>query len=177
MTDDNKTLIEELEEDPRVRTELAAARLASTVGALMEQVGEATSAKYKDVAAAMGVTAGRVSQILSGDGNVRIATLARFLDACGYELELTARPKSGRGPTITLPRPPRRRRSERSDASGTAARWTPSTTKVSTVTKVGFRFVTHEGVSVLRDSAHDIFPAEVGAPRVTKTETSWETVS
>ena len=101
MTSESKPLIEELEEDPRVRSELAAARLASTVGALMEQVGEASPVKYKDVAAAMGVSAGRVSQILSGDGNVRIATLARFLDACGYELELTARPKSGRGLPIT----------------------------------------------------------------------------
>lgn len=177
MTDENKPLVEELEEDPRVRSELAAARLASTVGALMEQVADATSAKYKDIAAVMGVSAGRVSQILSGDGNVRIATLARLLDACGYELELIARPKAGRGSAITLPRPPRRRRPKRSATSGTAARWRPSTNEVSTVTNVGFRFVTDEGDSALRDSAHDIFPAEVGAPKVARTGTSWETVS
>lgn len=87
-----KPLVEELEEDPRTSGELAAARLASTVGALMEQVGEATSESVEDIAAVMSVSAERVTQILAGDGNVRIATLARFLHACGYELELTARP-------------------------------------------------------------------------------------
>lgn len=127
----NKPLIEELEADPRVRSELAAARLASTVGALMEQVGEATSAKYKDIAAAMGVTSGRVSQILSGDGNVRIATLARFLDACGYELELTARPKSGRGPAITLPRASRRPRARQpARAPESAVQWRSATARL-----------------------------------------------
>lgn len=175
MTDENKTLVEELEEDPRIRSELAAARLASMVGALMERVGDATSTKYKDVAVAMGVSPGRVSQILSGDGNVRIATLARFLDACGYELELTARPKSGRGLSITLPQM-RRRRSRFDALSEGSERWKSATPEVSTRRKAGFSFVTSGDSAILGDAVHDVFPVEV-ATSPARTATSWETVS
>ena len=93
--------------------ELAAARLASLVTGLLERVEADSSLLHKDVAEAMGVTPGRVSQLMSGDGNLRVATLARLLDAFGYELSLTARPKSGAGAPVSVPAPPRRRRGKR----------------------------------------------------------------
>ncbi|WP_188186788.1 helix-turn-helix domain-containing protein [Nonomuraea sp. SYSU D8015] len=42
-----------------------------------------------DLAAAMGVSAGRVSQILSGDENLTLRTLAAVVDALGARLEFT----------------------------------------------------------------------------------------
>ncbi|QYC41103.1 Helix-turn-helix protein [Nonomuraea coxensis DSM 45129] len=42
-----------------------------------------------DLAAAMGVSAGRVSQILSGDENLTLRTLGAVTDALGARLEFT----------------------------------------------------------------------------------------
>jgi transcriptional regulator with XRE-family HTH domain len=42
-----------------------------------------------DLAASMGVSAGRVSQILSGDENLTLRTLGSVVDALGARLELT----------------------------------------------------------------------------------------
>lgn len=170
-----KSEIEALEQDPRARGELAAARLASMVGALMDQVDQECPDRHKDIADAMGVSPGRVSQVLSGDGNVRIATLARFLDACGFELQLTARPKSGRGLPISFPKAPRRRRpktvAEPSLAAGRAS-------VVEAASKTAFEFVVEQGVAVVRDRAHDVFPAEiVGGRQARSSKTKWETVS
>lgn len=114
----NSSEIQRLEEASKTRADLAAARLASLVTGLLEQVEMRSSALQKDVAEAMGVTPGRVSQLLSGDGNLRIATLARLLDGFGYELSLTATPRDG-GEAISVPG--RRRRGRRQAASaGTA---------------------------------------------------------
>lgn len=38
----------------------------------------------------VGVTRMRVDEVLDGDGNVRVSTLARFLKAYGYSLVLSA---------------------------------------------------------------------------------------
>lgn len=108
MTD--RSEVQRLEGETRTRGELAAARLASLVTGLLEKVETHSSVLHKDVAAAMGVTAGRVSQIMSSDGNLRIATLARLLDGFGYELSLTATPRDGQGSVITVPGPSRRQR-------------------------------------------------------------------
>ena len=99
----SRSEVERLEGAPTSRADLAAARLASLVTGLLEKVEVRSSARRKDVADAMSVTPGRVSQIMSGDGNLRIATLARLLDGFGYELSLTARPISGSGEEVTVP--------------------------------------------------------------------------
>jgi transcriptional regulator with XRE-family HTH domain len=45
-----------------------------------------------DVAQSMGVSPGRVSQILSGDENLTLRTLAGVVSALGARVELTLRP-------------------------------------------------------------------------------------
>ena len=45
-----------------------------------------------DLAQAMGVSPGRVSQILSGDENLTLRTLSSVLTALGASAELTLRP-------------------------------------------------------------------------------------
>lgn len=115
MTGTSKTSVDlaseiaRLEADPIERASLAAAQLASAIGALMEQAIDASASNKRTIAASMGVTPARISQLLAGDGNVRVATLARLLDACGFEISVTAKPKAG-GPEISVPRRSRPRR-------------------------------------------------------------------
>ncbi|MHA7209681.1 helix-turn-helix domain-containing protein [Arthrobacter sp. MDT1-65] len=69
----------------------AAAKAAVDSVALINKVVDDSGLLQSALAKALGVTEGRVSQVLNGDGNVRIATLARFLKAAGYELDLKAK--------------------------------------------------------------------------------------
>lgn len=50
-----------------------------------------TGMKRKDLADAMGVTPGRVSQILDGQSNLTLESLARALAAFGHVLEVSSR--------------------------------------------------------------------------------------
>lgn len=85
------------------RMDMAAAKLANSVGSLMGRAARASGKRSSQIAKDMHVTPGRVTQILSAGGNVRIATLARFMDACGYELKVTAEPKEAGLPRLELP--------------------------------------------------------------------------
>lgn len=93
------------------RTSLAAASLINAVGSLLEQLVDASGMRRQDVAAAMGVTPARISQLLSVDGNVRVATLGRVAEACGATLTVTATLRTT-GESITVPRPATRRSRE-----------------------------------------------------------------
>lgn len=86
----------------------AAAALAGAIGSLVEQVVESSCRPRTDLAARMGVTAGRLSQIVNGDGNLRMSTLGRLLHAAGFAVSMTARTADG-SVEITVPRAPRRR--------------------------------------------------------------------
>ncbi len=94
MTDNPMTpsLIEEEEATDTGAQGLAAADLASQVMRLLEQALDASSLEQKDLAEKLGVTQGRVSQVLNGDGNMKIAAVARYLRALGYETHISAIP-------------------------------------------------------------------------------------
>lgn len=62
------------------------------VVALLNRAGDAARLKNADIAEKLELTEGRVSQVMNSDGNLHIATIGRFLRACGYELELLPRP-------------------------------------------------------------------------------------
>jgi transcriptional regulator with XRE-family HTH domain len=79
-----------MEADPSDALDLAAARLAVDVCALLGQAFEASGLRAKQLAERLGVSEGRVSQVLNGDGNIRVATLAKFLSAMGYRPVLAA---------------------------------------------------------------------------------------
>lgn len=87
----------------------AAAALANSVASLMEQLVDAAATPHQDIATAMGVSSARVSQLLAGNGNVRISSLGRLVEACGADLRLTVVPRAG-GDAITVPRRPRQPR-------------------------------------------------------------------
>ena len=63
--------------------ELALARVAMRLATALEQ----SAKNQKDIATALGVTEARVSQILNGEANLTIKTLARIADAIGQEFD------------------------------------------------------------------------------------------
>ncbi|OBK30141.1 hypothetical protein A5659_03615 [Mycobacterium sp. 1165196.3] len=103
------SLVEEVEATDAGAQGLAAADLAGQVSRVLHAALAASGMDQKDLAEKLGVTQGRVSQVLNGDGNLRIAAVARYLRALGYEATIAARPVEG-GPTeLPARRPPRQR--------------------------------------------------------------------
>lgn len=84
----------------------AAAAAANMVAALIEQMIEKSGLTEKQIAEDMGVTVERLQEIINGDGNVRISTLARIAYATGHEMNIVA--NGGQG-TIAPRRPARQR--------------------------------------------------------------------
>jgi len=107
MTSDQPTLIETIEADPTRSLDLAAAKLAMAVDILMSAMLRTSGSTQKDIAERIGVSEGRVSQVINSDGNLRIAALARYAGAMGYTIELGVTPLAGAAP---LPKRERRTR-------------------------------------------------------------------
>ncbi|KJL18828.1 helix-turn-helix protein [Microbacterium azadirachtae] len=91
---------------PEGARELAAAEIMVKASTLMWKAFEQSGLTQRQLADALDVSEGRVSQILHGDGNVRLSTLARYLRATGYLARLEAEPAD---PSV----PPLRRRQPR----------------------------------------------------------------
>ncbi len=92
---------------PEGARELAAAEVMVRASTLLWRAFEQSGLSQRELADSLGVTEGRVSQILHGDGNVRLSTLARYLRATGYLTKLEAVPASGSVAPLR-PRTPRR---------------------------------------------------------------------
>jgi hypothetical protein len=91
MTNSNEQTLYEQEAGTHTgRQGLAAAAAARQLTSLMERAERASGISRSELARRLEVTGGRVTQVLNGDGNVHIATAARFLAAMGYQLNLTA---------------------------------------------------------------------------------------
>lgn len=103
----DQTLIDEEQATDAGAQGLAAADLASQVMRLLQQALDASELDQKALAETLGVSQGRVSQVLNGDGNMKIAAVARYLRALGYQTQITASPVIAGLPA--LPRGPRRR--------------------------------------------------------------------
>lgn len=84
-----RSLADEFEEDHPL--DAAAARAAvSAVSLINTTFDNGPRESQLELAKALGITEGRVSQVLNGDGNIRVSTLARFLKANGFDLLLQA---------------------------------------------------------------------------------------
>lgn len=92
---------------------MAAARAELEAEALLSRAISTRAMPQRDIADALGVSEGRVSQVLKGGANIRIATLARYLSVLGYKLALTADPVREDIPALV---PSKARRSRRSRA-------------------------------------------------------------
>jgi transcriptional regulator with XRE-family HTH domain len=91
------------------RLGLAAAKAALRVAELLNAAKTASRQSSKAIASELNVTEGRVSQVLNGDGNLHIASVARYLAVCGYELKLIAEPLTPDRPRLERKRPGRTR--------------------------------------------------------------------
>ena len=125
--DETKSLYEERAATPEGAQGLAAARLARQVAAMLSSAKDRVGITNRELAERVGVSEGRVSQVLGSDGNLRIATIARFLRALGYEIELVARPTAPDLPSIG-----RRSRKHRwpIPTSATTGQWHPNTAAI-----------------------------------------------
>ncbi|MCF3131234.1 helix-turn-helix domain-containing protein [Streptomyces olivochromogenes] len=74
------------------RTDLAGAQLARQATASLAGLLAGLGKTRSDLAKAMGVSPGRVSQIMSGDANLTVRTLAAAAEALGASVEITFRP-------------------------------------------------------------------------------------
>lgn len=107
-----RSLVEEREQTLAGRIAMAAADAAVESVSLINEALEVSELPHAALAERLGVTPGRVSQVVNGDGNVRITTLARFLRALGYNLTLRAVPASKAAKPLPSPyqRPGRQQR-------------------------------------------------------------------
>lgn len=87
-----QTLVEARESTPEGRLAMAGARAAVDTVTLINQALDSSGLNQAELATLLDVTPGRVSQVVNGDGNLRVSTIARFLRAAGYRLKLTAEP-------------------------------------------------------------------------------------
>jgi transcriptional regulator with XRE-family HTH domain len=109
MTANGGSVAQRFASFPRGAQELSAARLARDAVAALEKAFTARGCKQKELASDLGLTEGAVSQVLNGDGNVRIATLGRYLRALGYEARLHLDPVDPQAPPVNLAAGPRPR--------------------------------------------------------------------
>lgn len=122
MTDQpDPTLIDEEQATDAGAQGLAAAELAGQTMRLLQQALDASASDQKALAEKLGVTQGRVSQVLNGDGNMKIAAVARYLRALGYEVRLSATPLISGLPA--LPRESRRRPAHQPQSPATEKRY------------------------------------------------------
>jgi len=83
-------MVEEMEADRTQAFELAAARGAVEASALLTRAFAESGLTQRELAEQLGVTEGRVSQVLGAEVNPRVSTVARYLHAMGYRLRLAA---------------------------------------------------------------------------------------
>jgi putative heme degradation protein len=76
--------------------DIAGIQLAAETRDLIEETLRVSGLRSRDLAARLGVSAGRVSQVLNGDGNLRMTTIGRYLWSLGFEGQLTAVSQDGR---------------------------------------------------------------------------------
>ena len=89
------TLRELLEQTDRGAERLAVARLKRDVLLQLDDALADAGITQAELGKRLGKSRSAVNQVLSGDGNVRIETLAQYLHAMGKEVVLTQRPTRG----------------------------------------------------------------------------------
>ncbi|MBF7732543.1 helix-turn-helix transcriptional regulator [Rhodococcus sp. (in: high G+C Gram-positive bacteria)] len=123
MTDREHSLIEEYEATDAGSQGLAAADLAAQVVRLLSAAIEISPLDQRRLAEKIGVTEQRVSQVVNGDGNLRIAALARYLRALGYETAISATPVEEGLPRLPRKRSGRSRRVVVAESTVESSRW------------------------------------------------------
>lgn len=82
------SLYEILESTDEGSRSLAASRLREQVIAILYDALEISEKNQADLARRLGIRKSAVNQVLLGDGNLRVKTLAEYLHALGFELDV-----------------------------------------------------------------------------------------
>lgn len=82
------SILEEIENDPVAAREMAAARLSLEALSVLNLALSKSGMTQKNLSEKLGVTESAVSQVLFGDGNLRMYTFARYLRTLGFEAKL-----------------------------------------------------------------------------------------
>jgi len=112
------TLVEHEEASEVGRLDMAAARLSVQTLTVLNKAVESSGISRRTLAEKIGVSEGRVSQVLNGNGNLQAATVARFLRAVGYQAQLMAVPCDEGVPPLPSPKRGARRSRRRRQRGG-----------------------------------------------------------
>jgi DNA-binding phage protein len=88
---ERKSLVDKLREEHPL--DMAAAGAAVSAVAVMNKATAFSGVTREEIADELGIPLERVDEVLDGDGNVRVSTLARFLHVAGYQLKLVVSPR------------------------------------------------------------------------------------
>lgn len=86
------SFFEDVELSPAGSRELAASQLTNDALVLLQTALSRTGVTQKQLAEKLGIGESRVSQVVNGDGNVKLTTFARYLRALGYSVTLEVQP-------------------------------------------------------------------------------------
>lgn len=98
------TLLEDIGLSPLGARELAASQLTNDALLLLQNALATTGISQKQLAEALGIGESRVSQVVNGDGNVKLTTFARYMRALGYSVTLDVKPIDMSVPEISRSR-------------------------------------------------------------------------
>lgn len=101
---ERRSIAEEVQATDAGSQGLAAAELSGQVMRLLLQAFDQSGISQRELANKVGVTEARVSQILNGDGNLRVAALARYLRALDYDAAIAARSPDAEKKDLPLPK-------------------------------------------------------------------------
>lgn len=87
-----ESLVDRYRATPDGEIEYAAAELTATASRLLCQMNRAGGVALADIAERLHVSEDRVIEVLEGDGNIRIAALAKYATALGYRVSFTVSP-------------------------------------------------------------------------------------
>lgn len=87
---DNGSVYEQYAATSAGATDLAAAKISRQVSTLISQALASSPRGQRELASILGVSEARVSQVVNGDGNLRVGAVAKYMRALGYELRLIA---------------------------------------------------------------------------------------
>ncbi len=96
------SLLEQIENDPIEARELAAADLGLKAILTLQQAMKESGMSQIDLATSLGVSESAVSQVMNGDGNLRMHTFARYLRALEFEVNLELQSVSKVASSITF---------------------------------------------------------------------------
>lgn len=104
MTDNETPMFPVEDSDHDDRIEMGAAHITNEVVGLLHEALLKSGLTRRELAARLGIGESRVSQVLNGDGNLRLTTIGRFLAAMNCKVDMVVR-------DFDTPKPRRRARS------------------------------------------------------------------